>query len=45
MSDNLGKSDDHLPLGRGSINFQKFAKALKASGYADTVTLDKNSHL
>ena len=40
LSDNFATSDDHLPLGQGTINFQEFAKALKASGYKDTVTLE-----
>ena len=39
-SDNLGKADDHLPIGAGIIDFQEVIKALKASGYDETVTLE-----
>lgn len=39
-SDNHGKRDDHLPIGKGRIDFPKFAKALKEIGYDDTVTLE-----
>jgi sugar phosphate isomerase/epimerase len=40
ISDNLGKRDDHLPIGEGNIDFPKIIKALKKSGYNDTVTLE-----
>jgi len=39
-SDNLAKRDDHLPIGRGTIDFVRFARALKEIGYNDTVTLE-----
>lgn len=39
-SDNFGKDDNHLPIGAGSIDFPLIIKALKASGYDDTVTLE-----
>ncbi|HUT71999.1 MAG TPA: sugar phosphate isomerase/epimerase family protein [Desulfatiglandales bacterium] len=39
-SDNLGKADDHLPIGAGVIDFQEVVKALKASGYDETVTFE-----
>ena len=39
-SDNLGKADDHLPIGAGVIDFQELVKALKKSGYDETVTLE-----
>ena len=39
-SDNHGKRDDHLPIGKGSIDFPKVVKALKEIGYNDTVTLE-----
>lgn len=40
VSDNRLKRDDHLPLGAGSIDFQKIVAALKQSGYDGTVTLE-----
>jgi sugar phosphate isomerase/epimerase len=39
-SDNFGKADDHLPIGAGVIEFQEVVKALKASGYDETVTFE-----
>jgi sugar phosphate isomerase/epimerase len=39
-SDNLGKADDHLPIGAGVIDFQEVVKALKASRYDETVTFE-----
>jgi sugar phosphate isomerase/epimerase len=38
--DNLGKRDDHLPIGVGNVEFPKIAKALKAIGYDETVTFE-----
>ena len=40
LSDNKGKVDDHLPLGAGLIDWADAARALKASGYDGTVTLE-----
>ena len=40
LSDNLGRRDDHLPIGKGTINFQKIADALNERGYDDTITLE-----
>ena len=40
LSDNLGHRDDHLPIGKGTINFQKIAEALNACEYDDTITLE-----
>lgn len=40
LSDNLGKRDDHLPIGEGTIDFDSVAKALKDCGYDDTITLE-----
>ncbi len=40
ISDNSGKSDEHLPMGKGKINFSKVIRSLKQAGYADTVTLE-----
>ena len=39
-SDNRGLSDDHLPMGAGTIDFSKVVKALKNVGYDNTITLE-----
>lgn len=39
-SDNHGNRDEHLAVGRGSINFRRLVQRLKATGYDDTVTLE-----
>jgi sugar phosphate isomerase/epimerase len=39
-SDNLGREDEHLPIGVGSIDFPRVVKALKGIGYDDTITLE-----
>jgi len=39
-SDNLGKEDNHLPVGAGTVNFPEIVKALKDIGYDDTITLE-----
>jgi sugar phosphate isomerase/epimerase len=40
ISDNLGKRDDHLPIGEGMIDFMEVAKAVKKWGYDDTITFE-----
>ncbi|MCP4348404.1 MAG: sugar phosphate isomerase/epimerase [Desulfobacterales bacterium] len=40
VSDNEGKRDDHIPVGRGTVNFPRIIKSLKNIGYADTVTFE-----
>lgn len=40
VSDNFGKEDNHLPIGSGRIKYSKILKALKKTGYDDTVTLE-----
>lgn len=40
FSDNFGNSDDHLPLGCGSIDWKKTADILKEYGYDKTITLE-----
>lgn len=42
--DSLGKSDDHLPLGAGEIKWKKILKAVKNSGYDNTITVEVHSH-
>lgn len=38
--DNHGKKDEHLPLGRGKINFKKVASSLKKINYEKTITFE-----
>ncbi|MEJ2718122.1 MAG: sugar phosphate isomerase/epimerase [Deltaproteobacteria bacterium] len=38
--DNLGKRDDHLPIGVGNVQFPAVLKALKGIGYDATVTFE-----
>lgn len=40
VSDNFGKKDDHLAVGKGNIDFTSFVAALKQTGYDDTLTLE-----
>lgn len=40
MHDNHGKEDEHLELGKGSINFMKVARLLKRAGYDGTITFE-----
>lgn len=40
ISDNHGKEDEHLPLGKGSINWNAMLGAIKKSGYDKTITLE-----
>jgi sugar phosphate isomerase/epimerase len=40
VSDNLGKDDNHLPIGTGTVDFRGFTKSLKSIGYDGTVTFE-----
>jgi len=40
VSDNRGQRDDHLPLGRGRIDFKTTVSALLETGYDRTMTLE-----
>lgn len=40
ISDNSGKKDEHLPIGKGTVNFPEIIRSLKKTGYDDTVTLE-----
>ena len=40
LHDNRGTGDDHLPLGAGTLDLTGCIRALKASGYDDTITLE-----
>jgi len=40
FSDNRSRSDDHLPLGVGTVNWQNAVTSLKAIGYNSTITLE-----
>ncbi len=39
-NDNLGREDNHLPIGAGIIDFPLVLKELKSSGYDDTMTVE-----
>ncbi len=40
LSDNSGRSDDHLPLGAGRLDWKRLVRALKHTGYDGTITLE-----
>lgn len=40
VSDNFGKADEHLAVGKGNIDFKAFAAILKQAGYDGTITLE-----
>jgi sugar phosphate isomerase/epimerase len=40
FSDNRSRSDDHMPLGVGTVNWKKAVNSLKATGYNSTITLE-----
>ena len=40
ISDNNGRSDEHLPVGRGNIRFEALARELCRQEYDDTLTLE-----
>jgi sugar phosphate isomerase/epimerase len=40
LSDNSGRSDDHLPLGAGRLDWKRLVRALKRTGYDGTITLE-----
>jgi len=40
MHDNNGEEDQHLPLGKGKINFKKVASSLKKINYDRTITFE-----
>ena len=40
ISDNMGRSDDHLPVGQGTIPFKAVARALRSVRYDSTITLE-----
>lgn len=40
FSDNHGRRDEHLAVGRGSIDFADLVRRLKAIGYDDTITFE-----
>ena len=39
-SDNFGRSDDHLPIGAGTVDWSQVASALKRAGFDATVTFE-----
>jgi len=40
LSDNKGRGDDHLAIGAGTISWKTELRALKATGYDGTITLE-----
>jgi sugar phosphate isomerase/epimerase len=40
FSDNFGRSDDHLAIGKGTIDFPQLIRKIKAMGYDDSLTLE-----
>lgn len=40
MHDNHGKADEHLPIGKGLIDFHKVVRYLKEIGYDKTITFE-----
>ena len=40
FSDNRGRSDDHIPLGVGTVDWKNAVNMLKATGYDGTITLE-----
>ncbi len=40
LSDNSGRSDDHLPLGAGRLDWKRLVRVLKHTGYDSTITLE-----
>jgi sugar phosphate isomerase/epimerase len=40
FSDNRSRSDDHMPLGVGTVDWKKAVNSLQATGYDSTITLE-----
>jgi sugar phosphate isomerase/epimerase len=40
LSDNHGKEDEHLPIGKGDISFKRVVKMLKNINYNKTITFE-----
>jgi sugar phosphate isomerase/epimerase len=40
FSDNRSRTDDHMPLGVGTVDWKNAVNALKANGYDGTITLE-----
>jgi sugar phosphate isomerase/epimerase len=40
FSDNRSRSDDHMPLGVGTVSWKNAVDLLKATGYDGTITLE-----
>ena len=40
FSDNRSRSDDHMPLGVGTVDWENAVNSLKAAGYDGTITLE-----
>lgn len=40
LTDNLGRGDEHLPLGAGNVPIRKIMEALKSKGYDKAMTIE-----
>jgi sugar phosphate isomerase/epimerase len=40
FSDNRSRTDDHMPLGVGTVDWKNAVNSLKTTGYNDTITLE-----
>ena len=45
VSDNMGEMDQHLGIGYGKINWQRFAETLKETAYDKTVIVESVEHV
>lgn len=43
--DNMGKRDEHLGVGRGTVNWERFAELLKQISYNKTVVVESVEHV
>jgi sugar phosphate isomerase/epimerase len=40
LSDNHGENDQHLPLGKGNVDFTAIARGLKCVGFNEITTIE-----
>ena len=45
VSDNMGENDQHLGIGYGKINWQRFAEILREIAYDETVMIESVEHV
>jgi sugar phosphate isomerase/epimerase len=44
VSDNKGRTDDHLPLGEGNVKWKKALDDLLTRGYSNTIVIESDGH-